>query len=332
MRRRTLDLLRCPECGSRVVLRSVASGSEGRVEEGLLGCAECGREYPVSGSVPRFRTSSGSETGPATARRFQVQWRRFQAIERSSKDQFQDWIHPIEEAFLKGKTVLDVGCGMGRFTRCFAEAGAGYVVGLDLGDSVDVAQDLYGNLENVDFVQADIMNMPFGPVFDLASSIGVLHHLPQPRLGFERMVQTVHSRGHVFAWVYGRENNGFIVRFVSPVRRKVTSRIPDRALSALSFVLAAGLHPVLKLLYRPVGRFRALRFLRKILFYYPYLHWLSGYGFRHTQVVIYDHLTAPVAHYIAEDEFRSWFSAAGCSEVVVTPRNRNSWRGLGRVP
>jgi hypothetical protein len=40
--------------------------------------------------------------------------------------------------------------------------------------------------------------------------VGVLHHLPDPGAGFKSLVSKVKPGGHVSAWIYGAENNGWI--------------------------------------------------------------------------------------------------------------------------
>ena len=69
--------------------------------------------------------------------------------------------------------------------------------------------------------------------FDYAFSVGVLHHLPDPRGGFLSLASKVKPGGHISAWIYGAENNEWITRWVNPVREKITSRIDRRALLAI---------------------------------------------------------------------------------------------------
>jgi len=76
---------------------------------------------------------------------------------------------------LRGKLVLDVGCGMGRFAEVATCWGA-RVLGVDLSAAGEVAAR---NLLDREFValQADVFSLPFAPgTFDQIYSIGVLHH------------------------------------------------------------------------------------------------------------------------------------------------------------
>ena len=58
---------------------------------------------------------------------------------------------------------------------------ASRVVGVDLGDNIEVAEKLNHDGKNVDFVQGDIQHVSFSEEFDVVISLGVLHHLPNPR-------------------------------------------------------------------------------------------------------------------------------------------------------
>ena len=109
-------------------------------------------------------------------------------------------------------------------------------------------------MENAHIVQADIYHLPLKPVFDYAFSVGVLHHLPRPREGFLSLASKVKTGGHISAWVYGAENNGWITRLVNPLRERVTSRINRRSLLHLSKLPTAALFAATKLVYGPLNR------------------------------------------------------------------------------
>ncbi len=66
--------------------------------------------------------------------------------------------------------------------------------------------------------------------------------------------------------------------------------------------------------------------------YRDYLLWLGKRDATFVHGVVFDHLAAPTSHYIRREEFERWFRDAGLVDVQISWRNRNSWRGLGRVP
>jgi SAM-dependent methyltransferase len=165
-------------------------------------------------------------------------------------------------------------------------------------------------------------------VFDFAFSIGVLHHLPDPERGFRALVSRLRPGGAMSAWVYGREGNGWIVHIVSPIRSRITTRMPYGILDALSGALTVPLFAATRLLYRP-ARGTALS---RVLPYAPYLGYIADFPFREQRSIVFDHLVAPIAFYIRHDEFAAWWERAGLGDVTIEHHNANSWRGFGRVP
>jgi ubiquinone/menaquinone biosynthesis C-methylase UbiE len=137
---------------------------------------------------------------------------------------------------LKGKHVLDVGVGAGRFAEVVSRWG-GEVVGIDLSFAVDAAHENVGKRENVHILQADLFHLPFREgTFDAMYSIGVLHHTPDTKKAFDAVVPYLKPGGEfaVFIYAYGHYS------FFSDIWRKVTTRVPHRIiyyLSALSIPL-----------------------------------------------------------------------------------------------
>ena len=77
-------------------------------------------------------------------------------------------------------------------------------------------------------VQGDIYRVPFKYTFHYAFRVGVLDHIPDPVIGFKSLASKVRPGGHLSVWVYGAENNGWILNLVNPVRERFTSRMTRR--------------------------------------------------------------------------------------------------------
>jgi len=332
------DLLRflvCPAC--REPFRLVIEERDGdEVVRGRLGCGRCETAYPVTGGVPRVLPPVLIEEQERTARSFGWQWTRFSRLHDATlyTEQFLDWIAPLSREDVRGKVVLDGGCGMGRFSLVCSQLGAAAVIAVDLSRATDAAYANTRHRSNVHVVQADLHHLPFRTDpgdFDFVFSIGVLHHLPDPEAGFRALTHHLEPGGTMSAWVYGYENNEWLIRYVNPIRLWITSRLPRPLLYALSFAIALPVQAILKMAYAPVDRLPALAALRSRL-PYAYLFWLSRFGLRHTHHVIFDHLAAPKADYLRREEFAAWFDRAGLTDKTVTARNENSWRGYGRKP
>lgn len=299
--------------------------------EGELRCASCASSFPITSGIPRFANLEQVESDKrATAAGFGWQWQHFTQEDERYAEQFLGWIAPVTPEFFRDKVVLEGGCGKGRHTQLAARWGAREVIGIDLSVAVETAFAATRSFPNAHIIQADIYHLPLARKFDYAFSVGVLHHLPDPRGGFLSLASKVKPGGHVSAWIYGAENNEWITRWVNPVREKITSRIDQRALLQLSKVPAACLYLATKLVYGPLNKNGSS--LAKHLFYNDYLRAISNFGWREQHTIVFDHLVAPTAFYISRDEFETWWRDIGASEVTIGWHNKNSWRGMGAVP
>ena len=334
MRSRVLDLVVCLRCGGRLDVREETMAQGEELLEGMLACWACGSTYPVRGGVPRLLEghSLDSKQVRATVDRFASQWAQFDRLAEHYEEQFLGWIRPNRPDAFQAQVVLDAGCGKGRHAALVSQWGARDILALDLGDAVTVAFANTRHLENVHVVQADLFRMPVAPrSFDIAFSVGVLHHTPDPRRAFLSVEAAVRPGGRVVAWVYGRENNGWLVYGVNPIRERVTSRLPFRAVYELSRGPAGLLWALGRAVYKPLSS-GPLRPLGDRLFYRDYLLQLADFDFEELHAIVHDHLTPPLAHYIEGSVFRSWFVDAGLSPLIVEWHNQNSWRGTGWVP
>ena len=322
----------CPACQGK--LTSSVSKHEGvEILEGALRCENCFREFPITAGIPRFAKLEEVESDKqATAAGFGWQWTHFTHDDARYAEQLLGWIGPVNPQFFKDKVILEGGCGKGRHTLLAEEWGAREVIGIDLSRAVETAFAATRNFPNVHIVQADIYHLPFKPIFDYAFSVGVLHHLPNPKDGFASLASKVRPGGHVSAWIYGAENNEWITRFVNPVRERVTSRMDQRVLLQLSKIPAASVYLATKLVYGPLNKSKAGGSIARHLFYNDYFKSIAPFGWREQHTIVFDHLVAPTAFYIPREDFEVWWRDIGAKDVMISWHNKNSWRGFGRIP
>jgi SAM-dependent methyltransferase len=299
---------------------------------GELRCNSCAVSFPIIRGIPRFANPEKIESDKAaTAAGFGWQWQHFTQDDPRYAEQFLGWIAPIAPEFFRDKVVLEGGCGKGRHTQLAAHWGAKDVIGIDLSDAVETAFASTRALDNAHVIQADIYHLPLARSFDYAFSVGVLHHLPDPRAGFISLASKVKPGGHISAWVYGAENNEWITRWVNPVRERLTSRINRRALLQLSKLPAGCLYLATKLVYGPLNKTKNGSSLAQHLFYNDYLKAIAPFGWREQHTIVFDHLVAPTAFYISREEFEDWWRDVPASDVEISWHNKNSWRGRGRL-
>lgn len=181
MRRELLSTLACPETGGSLDLE-IEEERDGHVFSGVLISQVTGKRFPVERFIPRFvpRTNYADNFG--------FQWNRFRQTQLDSfsgttitADRFwaQSGWRPED---LKGKRVLDVGCGAGRFAEIALAAGA-QLVALDFSTAVDACLENHQRqLSHLDVVQGNIYHLPFkAGQFDFVYCFGVLQHTPMLR-------------------------------------------------------------------------------------------------------------------------------------------------------
>jgi SAM-dependent methyltransferase len=227
-----LEFLGCPRCRQSLTLE-VRSQRGREILEGGLRCAACGSSYPIRGGVPRFVPQG------AYAQTFGSQWNWFRTVQIDSlnastiSDRALRDTTGWSDSEYRGRLLLDAGVGAGRFAERAAAKGA-HVFGVDLTNAVDAAFRNIGERENVHLFQADIFALPFRPAtFDLAYSIGVLHHTPDPETAFRRVAETVKSGGKLAVYLYARYGSA---HRASDAIRTVTTKLPLGAMWALSTV------------------------------------------------------------------------------------------------
>ncbi len=331
------------------------------VIEGALRCIGCKREYPIIEGVPRIlepallatlkdrhpsffsrhpefdprpQQPAPSDPHPLldtlesfTRQRldlkppgpeFAAQWH----------EHFRKVLGPSDAlADLRGRLVVDLGCGFGRHLYSAAEAGA-EVIGVDLSGGVDRAWQNTLHFPKVHVVQADLFALPVSDgTFDIAWSFGVLHHLPDPLTGFRVLVSLARPGGGLVAiWVYGYEGMAFTYRLshLRSLRRLLADQGP-RARVAASKLVAAALSLAYWLPLRLLGALGGVHRLRRL----P-LSEQAVQGWSARVAAVHDRLSTPITHYHDRPELLDWFSEAALVDVEVTDTIRRGWRAHGR--
>jgi SAM-dependent methyltransferase len=119
---------------------------------------------------------------------------------RSGEDDYQKLVAPLLERFgfsPEGKTMLELGCGVGRMTRCFAQKFS-RVTGFDVSEEMlERARELNSATQNITWIQgngADLSNIASGSV-DFVFSYLVLQHLPAESLVHDYIREIVRVLG-----------------------------------------------------------------------------------------------------------------------------------------
>jgi ubiquinone/menaquinone biosynthesis C-methylase UbiE len=105
----------------------------------------------------------------------------------------------------RGSTILDVGSGLGQFTRMMAESCAGTALGIErspqqLGRALQLAEQMNPS-NSVEFRLGDALDLPLTPdergTFDICHCRFVLEHVPEPQRVVHQMVNALRPRGRI---------------------------------------------------------------------------------------------------------------------------------------
>jgi len=265
---RLLELLACTKCLGELSCQAEEVSSENEVQKGTLTCKQCGAVYPITAGIPRFVESDNYSAS------FGYQWNSFKAEQIDSVNgtglsatRFYSETGWTPE-WMRGKWILDVGCGAGRFLDVASRTECD-VVGVDLSDATDAARTNLADSRNVHLVQASIYALPFrSGSFDGCYCIGVIQHTPDPEASLRALPGVLKEKGRLAVTIYERKpwtmlNAKYLVR-------PLTKRLNKKAL-----------------LYSIKGLMPVLFPITEVAFRIPYL----GRVFRHA---------IPVANYVDE--------------------------------
>lgn len=183
MRTSLLDILACPTCRIEAPLALTTTAAEDDdVIAGELRCGSCNAVFPIRDGVPRIVREEENY-----CENFGFQWTRWKALQidrlghHDISEQRFFANSPWTREWLKGKLILDAGCGAGRFSDIAGKYGA-RVVSCDISAAIDACRDtmrVHGDRANQ--LQASIYELPFKRhVFDGVFCHGVIQHTPDP--------------------------------------------------------------------------------------------------------------------------------------------------------
>jgi SAM-dependent methyltransferase len=263
------------------------------------------------------RQAAPTSVAGGSPERFGYQWAIYAELRPEYEKQFRRWTAHLGPDDWKGRTFLDVGCGMGRnsFWPMTYGAAGGVAVDVDA-RSLQVARATLSGFPGVAVEERSAYGLGYQDRFDIVFSIGVIHHLEFPGKALAEMVRAAKPGGRVLIWVYGLENNRWIVQFIDPLRRALFSRMPIALVHHLSVYPTALLWGALRFGF---GRIEYLRLLRQM-------------DFSHLRSIVFDQMQPKIANYWPRETVARMMQEAGLRDVALIWVNEMSWSAIGTKP
>jgi len=323
-----LGLLRCPATGSRLRVASGTPDRRGVVWDGVLETEE-GHTYPIIRGIPRFVSTEHYSHS------FGVEWNRWPRLQFDDQNvgrpmaghttRMWETITGTTDGDVRGKTIVEFGCGPGRFLDVVRRKG-GKAVGIDLSLAVEAARENFKDDPAVLIVQGDILNPPFADhSFDGGYTIGVLHHTPQPEAGLRALTRVLKPGAWAACCVYPKgefydyrsvRRWRTITRFLRPYLGYGPPLIYSRI---AAYALTEPLLAVRKIC-RPLGEWLMQQWLPILPI--PDRRWRV--------LDLFDAITPEHASTHTAEEVAHWMQNVGLDAVTQTPWCATSWRGTTR--
>lgn len=261
--------------------------------------------------------SSSTDTRHGSPDRFGYEWANYSGVLVEYEEQFLKWIPFIKSTDWKDISFLDVGCGMGRNSYWPLSYGAKNGIAIDVDErTLASATATLKNFRNAEVRFLSAYDINYQNQFELAFSVGVIHHLEFPQKALKGMFEAVKPGGRVAIWVYGYENNEWIVHFFNPFRKLLFSRLP------ISIVHHISLYPSIFLYL----------ILRTGIFRLEYLKLLRKFKFAHLRSIVFDQMLPTIANYWARDQVEKLLVETGLVDVQLQHVNEMSWAAIGTKP
>jgi ubiquinone/menaquinone biosynthesis C-methylase UbiE len=281
--------------------------------------------YPHPPRGKNARNRAGEQAGDEkTAAAFANSWNNLPSSPVYTKTQVDDWLEPLSDEDIRGKELLELGCGGGHLLTHILEKKPAWCTGVDLGDSLASARRNLSatQYQNWNLVRADLCGFQSEKGFDVVICIGVLHHLQEPYTGFSAMLRNTKAGGKFHGWVYGHEGNFIVRTFIDPLRR-LTSKLPWRAVKYLVATPLAFIYflyaKTLVTLPDTVNRHLPLA---------AYSRWIARRELAFFRHVAFDQLVTPRTVYFRREDVRKMLEneLIDPRSVYLIQRNGNSWK------
>lgn len=224
----------------------------------------------------------------------------------------------ISMSEIRGCKAADIGSGTGRIVAMLLGAGAAHVTAIEPSAAMYVLKEnLHKDHDKIAFMQERGEAVGKLNNLDLVTSIGVLHHIPEPMPVVAEAYKALRPGGKILVWLYAKEGNEAYLSFALPLRQ-ITKRLPDFLLKIICHTLNIFLDAYIllcRILPLPMHRYMK--------------DMLGKLSREQRYLTIYDQLNPEYAKYYTEKEAYDLIAQGGFKTIKVAKRHGYSWTVCG---
>jgi len=172
-----------------------------------------------------------------TCESFGEEWGKFNQINLNfveAKNRYNEYfkIFPWHK-LPKNPIGIDIGCGSGRWDRFVASKVRKLHCVEPAKKAIDVAKKNLISFNNIEFHNCSLNEVDITPEsLDFCFSIGVLHHLPNPRSALKKCVELIKPGAPILIYLYYKfDNRSYVFKLIwqlSNISRKIIIKFPPR--------------------------------------------------------------------------------------------------------
>lgn len=294
-------------------------------------CCPRGEKFSLRQGIPRFVDQR------TYADVFGAQWKKYRLTQLDAftgvpitEQRLRRCLGEELWTSLRGKHVLECGCGAGRFTEILLAKGA-LVTSIDLSDAVEANQINFPQSRSHRIAQADILRMPFKPgQFDIVLCLGVIQHTPRPESTMAALAEHVKAGGALVIDHYIYQLSEFTKSAV--LLRPVLKRLPPAKGLRWTERIVKALFPFHKRVRSSrVAQMFLSRFSPVVSYYQAYPQLVDEMQYQWALVDTHDSLTCWYRRFRTRSQIERAMYVLGLEEVVCW-RGGNGIEARGRRP
>ena len=275
--------------------------------------------------------SSSAKIDKKTVQSFGDEWEKFSSFsETEIKNIGDEYFDIVDESILNSNsTVLDMGCGSGRWSKYLAP-NVKFIEAIDPSDAIFSATKLLSNVNNIRTTQASSDNIPFNDeTFDFVFSLGVLHHIPETQTALIDTVKKVKKGGYLLIYLYyNLDNRGVLYKALfklSSLIRYIVAALPKWAKHIVCDFIAITVYMPLILVSRIVQKMipNKSTYQKLPLAYYV------GKSFNVIRNDALDRFGTPLEQRFSKKKIKQMMEKAGLRDINFS-NNSPYWHAIGK--